>query len=280
MARARYYGLRRSVAVIVCLLGVVALLAGSSVARAAGREPLRVLQMNLCDSGIAPCYTGRSVAQAAEMIRTQLPDVVTLDEVCGSDVHALEEALAAVRPAGTVVAAFRAAGDRRTGAAFHCRNGQPYGIGLLVHLAPGRPAALTSGGVYPTQDTGDPEERVWLCVEAVGRFYACATHLASTSRQIALAQCRYLLTTAIAATRARDGYQPTVLGGDLNLSTGSSPDVRSCVPAGYTRRDDGQVQHVLATADLAVLSSRSLGMGGTTDHPALLVTVAVPATSN
>src|SRR6476469_4016321 len=48
----------------------------------AGSAPdgrVRVLQMNLCNSGLAGCYTGRAVATAVEVIRAQAPDVVTLN---------------------------------------------------------------------------------------------------------------------------------------------------------------------------------------------------------
>ena len=47
---------------------------------------LRVLQLNLCDSGLAGCYTGRAVRAAAEVVRGERPDVVTLNEVCRDDV--------------------------------------------------------------------------------------------------------------------------------------------------------------------------------------------------
>src|SRR4051812_5360187 len=44
--------------------------------------PVRLLQLNLCNSGIAACYTGRSVAEAATVIRAEAPDLVTLNEIC------------------------------------------------------------------------------------------------------------------------------------------------------------------------------------------------------
>ena len=56
-------------------------------------------------------------------------------------------------------------------------------------------------GVYPRQYLGDPEERAWLCLDAVTRFYVCTTHLDSKSSSVALAQCRYLLETAIPDVR-------------------------------------------------------------------------------
>jgi hypothetical protein len=265
--------LRRAIGLAVSAVLAVGLLGGASAAATTRREPLRVLQMNLCDSGIAECYTGRSVAQAAAVIRTGAPDVVTLNEVCRDDVAALGRVLASAHPADTVVSAFRAAGDRRApGQPFRCRNGQPYGIGLLAAI-PGLGRGYTTySGTYPAQDRADPEERVWLCLDGDGRFYACATHLASTSRTVALAQCVYLLDKVVPAVRARGGgYQPTVLGGDLNLAATGRPSVRGCVPRGYLHAGDGGVQYVIATTDFTVGLDRSIAMHGATDHPGLLV---------
>lgn len=268
MAADTYRGLRRAMAVAVCLACAV-WLSGASATGAAVPRPLRLLQMNLCDSGLAACYTGRSVAQAEAVIRADAPDVVTLNEVCRDDVAVLRRALARVR-GGRVVWAFRAVRDRRTADAYRCRNGQPYGIGLLALDPAPSGAYRTSTGLYPMQADDDPEQRAWLCVDLTV-FSACTTHLAATSPAVALAQCGYLLEVAVPAERRRDGHEPTVLGADLNLRTGGSPDVRSCVPAGYLRADDGSVQQVLATDGFTIFAVRSAGMRGTTDHPSLLV---------
>jgi endonuclease/exonuclease/phosphatase family metal-dependent hydrolase len=175
-------------------------------------------------------------------------------------------------PGAVVRSAFEAALDRRGGAPFRCRNGQPYGIGLLLLLPASDAGYTTDGGAYPVQDTRDPEERVWLCVATAG-FDACTTHLASTSSAIALRQCGYLLGTAIPAVHAQTRYLPTVVGGDFNLRRGGTPDLRSCVPASYPRADDGGVQHILASPDLRLDSSRAVGMAAATDHPGLLATL-------
>jgi endonuclease/exonuclease/phosphatase family metal-dependent hydrolase len=263
MADRSYPRLRRPLAVVAGLACAAWLLTGSHAAGSGTGEPLRVLQLNLCDSGIAGCYTGRSIAEAAAVLRAETPDLVTLNEVCRDDVSALGRTLA---DRGGVASAFQPAVDRRTGGPFRCRNGQPYGIGLLVRVD-GR--YTTTGGGYPVQDGRDPEERVWLCLSTTGRS-ACTTHLASTSRTVALAQCRYLLDKVIPRVPA-----PAVLAGDLNLRYGGVPDVRSCVPSGYLRMDDGAVQHVVATPDFTAGSSRSIDMDGATDHPGLLVTLTI-----
>jgi endonuclease/exonuclease/phosphatase family metal-dependent hydrolase len=199
------------------------------------------------------------------VIRSTAPDLVTLNEVCRNDVAILQRALAG-RARADVAAAFQAAADRRTGGAFRCRNGQPYGIGLLALISPAHRYARYAG-VYPIQDTSDPEERVWLCLD-VTEVFACTTHLASTKATVALGQCRYLLDTAIPGVRPD---QQTVLGGDFNLRSGRLPSVRSCQPSGYVRVDDGGTQDVMASAGLDVRLHQSIDMHGTTDHPGLLV---------
>jgi endonuclease/exonuclease/phosphatase family metal-dependent hydrolase len=255
---------------------------GSSTtsANSIATTPIRVLQMNLCDSGIAGCYTGRSVAEAASVIRAAKPDVVTLNEVCRPDVATLDQTLTSAVDAdggGVVVSAFQAAGDRQTADSYLCRNGQPYGIGLVVHI-PAHPGYTVSGGLYPTQDLNDPEERAWLCLYAIGDFYACTTHLADTSRSIALAQCADLLRTIIPAVRERNrAAAPAVIGGDFNLGTSGQANIAACVPAGYVWRRDGGVQYVLATADLVPASEHAIAMHGTTDHPGLLVVFTASA---
>lgn len=232
---------------------------------------LRVLQMNLCNSGFAGCYTGRAVAAAAAVIRAEAPDVVTLNEVCQNDIASLQAALAAGAHVDTAASVFQPALDRRSGAAFRCDNGQPYGIGLVTRRPPGSAPLVSTSGIYPVQDVRDPEERAWVCVDAAG-VEACTTHLANTDAAVAEAQCRFLFGTVIPGARAAGG--PVVLGGDLNLQVGGSPDLRSCLPGGDGRADDGGVQNVVVSPEFGIASHSAIGMGGTTDHPGLLVTVA------
>ena len=264
-------------AVVGCLAACLAACAttGSGAVGPPLGAPVRVLQLNLCNSGIAGCYTGRSTVEAAAVIRSETPDLVTLNEVCQDDVTVLRTALADVVPGGAVVSAFQAARDGRTGEPYRCRNGQHYGIGLVSRW-PSVPGSAATGGIYPTQDSEDPEERAWLCLDvaATPAVAVCTTHLAYTKREVAVAQCRYLFGTVIAQMRARDGAAPVVLGGDLNLGSGDSPELRSCLPAGSSVVDDGGEQHVVATPELVVDSSRTIDLRGTTDHPGLLVALA------
>jgi endonuclease/exonuclease/phosphatase family metal-dependent hydrolase len=260
-----------------CLVACGSSAAGPAHAPAAA-GPVRVLQLNLCNSGIAGCYTGRSTARAAAVIRAEVPDLVTMNEACQDDVATLERALAGVVPGGGVVSAFQPARDGRTGEPYRCRNGQQYGNGVVSRW-PSVPGTSAGGGIYPAQDAEDPEERGWLCLDVAAgpAITVCTTHLAYTKREVAAAQCRYLFDTVVGRIRARDGATPVVVGGDLNLGSGDGPELKACLPAGSALVDDGGEQHVVATPEFAVDSSRTIDMRGTTDHPGLLVTLAVPA---
>jgi endonuclease/exonuclease/phosphatase family metal-dependent hydrolase len=284
----RYRGLALAVVgcLVVGLVGCTASVIGSTAsplrptpANAAQAASVRILQLNLCGSGIAACYSGRSVAEAAAVIRAETPDLVTLNEVCQDDVSILQRALAGVVPGGAAVSAFQAARDRRTGEGYRCRNGQQYGIGVISRW-PSVPGSSSGAGIFPTQDREDPEERAWLCLDlaATPAVAVCTTHLAYTKRSVAAAQCRYLFDTVIARLRTRDGAAPLVLGGDLNLGSGDSPDLRACLPAGSALVDDGGEQHVVATSEFVVESFRTIDLRGTTDHPGLLVRLSRPTT--
>jgi hypothetical protein len=242
-----------------------------------GSESLRVLQMNLCDSGIATCYTGRSVGQAAAVIRAERPDIVTLNEVCRGDVSALKRALSDADH-GKVTSAFEPTPEQRSSAPVRCRNGQEYGIGLVARFPPQTRHAISSGH-YPAQDPADTEKRVWVCVHATNHLDACTTHLSSTSRTVAITECHYFMDNVIPAVRARYGNDPLILGGDFNLTDAGAPNAQSCIPPGFVRADDGARQDVVASGSFSVTSSKAIDMHGTTDHPGLLVDLAIaPAT--
>jgi endonuclease/exonuclease/phosphatase family metal-dependent hydrolase len=185
----------------------------------------------------------------------------------------LERALAEVTRGGATSWAFQAADDHRTGDVVRCRDGQPYGIALVSRQARAGDAA---GGIYPVQDVGDAEQRAWLCLDVVG-FAACTTHLDNSDAAVARAQCAYLLDTAIPGVRARLGNAPVLVGGDLNLPGGTGSGLRSCLHAEDRSVDDGGVQHVVASSEFGIVSRRTIDMRATTDHPGLLVTLALAA---
>jgi hypothetical protein len=249
-------------------MSVAVLAPGVPPTRAAA--PVRVLQLNLCNSGFAGCYAGgRAVPEAAALVEAVHPDMLTLNEVCRGDVQrALLGAMERAWPGEWVFAAFHPAWDRRRDGPLRCVNGDQYGVAVLGHTARVDWAGVAvRGGIYPVQDPGSPEERGWVCASAAA-YTACTTHLAAGSAAVALAQCRYLLGTA-----AGDGT-PTVLGGDLNLTDGGRPGVGDCVPPGWQHTGDGAVQHVLGTGGATLDRTRTVHMAHT-DHDACLVTVHI-----
>lgn len=240
---------------------------------------LRVLQLNLCNSGLASCYTGRSVSTAAALIADKQPDIVTLNEICRDNVSQLQRSMSAAHPGRSVEMAFKAAPDRPTHRPSRCTNGQDFGIGVLAAVSPSASDDRVYGDLYPIQDLTDPEERVWLCVHADDEFYACVTHAASQSTSIAVDQCRYFLQSAAPAMRHEGGDDPVILGADLNLPANHSPGPQSCLPSGYQRADDGARQDVITSSEFAVGSRTVVGMHGTTDHPGLLVDLVRPTST-
>lgn len=248
------------------LCGMTTALMAVPAPGAAAATTVKVLQLNICHSGLVGCYTGnRVIDRAVSVINSTRPQVISVNEACAGDVEPLRLAMG---PARTVFVA----AQRRDGTPVTCTNGQPYGNAIMVVDA----MAGTTGvsGRYVAQDSGN-EMRVWACLPA-GRLTACTTHLSASSGSVALAQCKELMARAVgyAATA------PTVVAGDMNLRYRGwpwpGPNVQDCNRSGFYRKGDGDVQHVFATTNLAFVSGTKISMDGTTDHPAWLVTTTMP----
>ena len=272
-------GARLSATVVGCLVG--GLLVTGATTPVPGGDATRVLQLNLCNSGLAGCFTGRAVDRAAAVIRAEEPDVVTLNEVCEGDAPVLERALADSGPGGATLSAFRAAGDRRTGGAVRCRNGQRYGIGIVARLrgADGRTGTPqpTLGGIFPMQDVDQPEQRAWLCLNPGTAFTACTTHLASSSPAVARPSAA---TCSGGRSRRRTwGPRPSC---SVAISTcgsaASRTGSRASRPTARGSTTSG-VQNVVTTSAFAIAARRFVDMDGTTDHPGLLVDLRAAGSS-
>ncbi|MFI7672355.1 endonuclease/exonuclease/phosphatase family protein [Actinophytocola sp. NPDC049390] len=249
---------------IVRLVAVVSLvLFGIAVAPAASAATtVKVLQLNICHSGVAGCYTGDAVmTKAVSVISSTKPQVLSVNEACSGDVERLRAAMGAARVQF-------AAAQRPDGSAVLCQNGQRYGNVVMVVDALAGGSGVT--GRYTAQD-GSNEMRVWACLPA-GALSACTTHLSARSGTTALAQCKELMARAVGYAAAG----PVVVAGDMNLRYGGSPDVQDCNPSGFYRKGDGSVQHVFATKTLTFVRGTRIDMAGTTDHPGWLVTVTMP----
>lgn len=243
--RATLRGMRRG----ILALGLVAacLAVGYRTLVGAGDDHgdrYRVLQINLCNSGLAPCFTGDAVTGAIALIDERRPSVVTLNEACAPDLQRIEAETG-------YVSVFTQSGSRR------CRNGALFGNGLAFPpgTAPDEPEVVE----YTTQDA-DPERRTITCVPASG-VTACVTHLSPVGP--ARAQASEM--ASVVARHAARG--PTVVAGDWNLS---AADAERYVPAGMFRTGDGSVQHVLATDGFRAGGTDTRRQGWT-DHPVLQV---------
>jgi endonuclease/exonuclease/phosphatase family metal-dependent hydrolase len=237
----------------------------------AGAPPsraVRELQMNLCDSGEAACYTGgRAVTEAVSIVSgAARPDLVTVNEVCRRDVTvALAGAMAARWPEDDIVYLFAPALDA-TGAPYRCQNGDQYGNGLLARVAAGsRRVVDTRYGVFTAQ-APEREQRTFGCVDLASRLAVCVTHLTSVSQRVAATQCGVLVRGVIPALRRVWARAPVIVAGDLNLLGGTG----ACVPPAYSEAGDGGVQHVIGSPPIRFASVATLPMHRT-DHPALLV---------
>lgn len=209
-------------------------------APAADAGQYRVLQINLCNSGEAPCYTGRAPSGAIALITSRRPAVVTLNEVCAPD-------LRAIRLGTGYVGVFTQSGSRR------CRNGSRFGNAIA--FPPGTRLGRPQRVEYANQDP-DPERRTLTCVPA-NRVTACVTHLSTETPRFSQATQMF----GIVGRHARRGA--TVAGGDWNIAF---PIAQRYVPAGMFRKGDGDVQHVMVSDSFRFVGRRKQRVAWT-DHP-------------
>lgn len=230
---------------------------------------IRELQMNVCHSGVADCFqpADKSTIEAAGMIDRYQPTVVTLNEICASDivdnaspVPAAMLALARRDHDPTVFALFTPAVNKFTGLQYRCVDGDMYGIGIIGRGTVGQ----ATHHVYRDQLATTDEERVAICAPFDGNTDICTTHLESDSGAVALGQCRELLGQDgyLDQVRARTDDPPTIVAGDFNLR-----HIQDCAPADWSIADDDGVQQL--TTDLPLIASRTVPTHFT-DHPALV----------
>jgi hypothetical protein len=228
-----------------------------------------VLQMNLCNSGMAlSCYSfGKAVDEAVAKIRRYPPELVTLQEVCRNDLYTrggwgkLTQAMADLYGGEHVAVDFVPARNRYTNDGYRCVNGELFGVAVMHHFN-GR--ELHSGW-YRNQDRSD-ETRAWTCTTVInGQLTGCTTHL-STNKDVAMRQCHELMSTL-----ASPWVMPeVVVAGDFNLTaqSGTSHDVPGCMVPTYDRLSDGALQHVFFTRNVEWMQGRNEDMRWT-DHPLL-----------
>jgi endonuclease/exonuclease/phosphatase family metal-dependent hydrolase len=269
---ARSARVRRLVFTTVTALAV--LLASSFAAMPAGAATtFAVLQMNLCNSGMAvgSCYSfGKAVDEAVEKIHRYRPTLVTLQEVCRDDLYApdgwgkLTRAMADMYGSGHVSADFVPAFNRNSGDWYRCVNGELYGIAMIQHDE-GRHRVDVHRGWYHSQD-GSEEVRAWTCATVIARrLTGCTTHL-STNPDTATRQCRELMSILGSSWVLPE----VVVAGDFNLALapGKPYNVQECTPISYDRRSDNAVQQVFFSHNVQWVRDEHEPMRWT-DHPML-----------
>jgi len=229
-----------------------------------------VLQMNLCNSGMATasCYSfGRAVDEAVRKIHRYPPELVTLQEVCYDDLYArggwgkLARAMADLYGSEHISVDFVPALNRDTDDWYRCVNHELFGVAVMHHYN----GLDHHNGWYGSQDSSN-EVRAWTCTTVIrGRLTGCTTHL-STDPPVAVRQCHELLSIL-----ASPWVMPEVIvAGDFNLRSepGKPHHVQDCALGSYLRRGDRALQQVIYTPNIEWVRGRYEDMRWT-DHPLL-----------
>jgi endonuclease/exonuclease/phosphatase family metal-dependent hydrolase len=222
----------------VAVISATVFAVSSSLSSSSSGASFSLLQMNLCLSGQAGCYSpldyASSLDEAASVIDDRDPDAVTINEACRRDVTELA---------------------RRTGYELSFA-AVDYGGAPLTCIDPGGRglfgiAVLTKDDVRTWQDgafavRADPEERRWLCATTDGALTVCTAHLSTRyspgERGDNDVQCRQL--REILARSADRGT--TFFGGDLNRQTSCAPATMWSLHATAASQSTG-VQHIYAS---------------------------------
>ncbi len=260
-------GSRSSAALLLAAAGCALVLALAGCSRSSGTaaaatagSTYTLMQMNLCLSGLAGCYTKvrypAGIEDAVARIREAHPDAVTFNEACSGDVALIA---------------------RRTGYRTRFSRVIYYGK-LLPCIRPGgrgvfgdavlTKAAIVSTDTHAFEAQAGPEQRRWLCVTTRAGLDVCTAHLASHATDEVAAngpQCAELST--LLARRA--ATRTVIFGGDVNHRA-------SCAPHGFWVRTDSSAQQnpgdqqVYGTSALRSPAERVLPTTHT-DHDELLV---------
>jgi endonuclease/exonuclease/phosphatase family metal-dependent hydrolase len=234
-----------------------------SVARSS-ESAYQILQMNLCLSGQAGCYSRTThtsiLDEAAGQIADQDPEAVTLNEVCRADAAEL------ARRTGYRM---RFAGVRYGGTPLPCID--PRGRGLFgIAVLTKDPITTSQGRPFAVQ--ADPEERRWLCASTTGAITVCTAHLSTRQSTVEGAandaECREL--RGVLARHEEGGT--TLFGGDVNRQSSCAPSTMWAAHDTAATQSAG-VQHVYGSRSLDE-PSVTVAEATYTDHDFLLATAA------
>jgi endonuclease/exonuclease/phosphatase (EEP) superfamily protein YafD len=191
----------------------------------AGGSAYTLMQMNLCLSGLADCYTNKvaypaALDEAVSLIRQTQPDAVTVSEGCSGDIARIARQTGYHPRFSTVIYG---------GKPFRCID--PGGRGVFGDAVLTR-AAITRADNHAFRAQTDIERRRWLCVKTRDGVEVCTAHLSTRSPEEVVGndgQCTALATIL--------GHRPparaVIFGGDVNRRG-------SCAPDGFWTRTDAR----------------------------------------
>jgi hypothetical protein len=226
-----------------------------------------VLQMNICNSGKAGCYTGMATAGAIDLINDRKPSVLTLNEACSSDwadIKARTGYDGVFTPSGSQTCT---GGRGGYGNALLFPAGTSFSLILQIpYTCQYEPKKTMDEKEQECEEKGkeEKEKRTLTCAVA-GGVTACVTHLDSKSPTVRAQQAQQM------EDKVNDYAEqgPAVLGGDWNLKAKKAQEY---VPAGMFRKGDGDVQHIMASHHFGFVRKEILDEPlRWTDHRALQV---------
>jgi endonuclease/exonuclease/phosphatase family metal-dependent hydrolase len=254
-------GFRRPSAILLLAAVGGALVVAPPVAVSPASGPtFRLMQMNLCSSGLAGCWRKAAypavVQEAEARITGAHPDAVTLNEACRSDVARIAKSTGYHARFSRVL--YR---ERRLRCVRPGGRGR-FGDAVLAKAMIGR----TDGHEFKTQ--AGIERRRWLCVTTRRDIDVCTAHLNTRSAdEVAGNDAQCIELAALLAARAAE--RAVVFGGDVNRRA-------SCAADGAWTRTDGfaeqapALQHVYGSGALRSPSAQVVPATHT-DHDVLLV---------
>ncbi|MBB5083858.1 hypothetical protein [Nonomuraea endophytica] len=255
-------------------------LAVAPPAAAAPDPHVRVLQMNLCNSGHAACWADKPKAPnqdpAKETINQAVikindlatkPHAITLNEICSDDLNGLKERIGF--QGDSFFQVYK--GDKPYECGGGRNGGGIYGSAILTREPLRKPySTYRFEKLFAAQYTGSDEQRVMGC-RKMPWGTVCTAHTNQLKKgaeyihrlKVTGEQCVELMTEAVAFA---DGA-PLIVAGDLNLEWNALAEqekLRECA-VGHTRRSDGGKQHVITTKTF--VETGVSDMSDWTDHP-------------
>lgn len=251
------------------------------------------VQMNLCNGKASlACYSDGLAIQEAVMTISRLdPNLVSLNEICLGDLtinrtensETLLQAMRKVRPSALTYYVFMPALKSNTERPYTCDSGEAFGSALMFHVDPQEDWGVVPYGFsYDAQLSTSGEWRTAACAAVYHHYFACTTHLAAgtDAKPVALKQCQEMMNEIIPTLKSESAGRttliPTIVQGDFNLlHEGGEFDIERCVPSGFAREDDRDVQHIIVSNDAPIRETNFVGMSNT-DHVALVGYLDMP----